>query len=159
MCINNPHCQSSEIITFLCKYYIVTSDTLVGFFLDVLFYCFLQFYQSFIRNQDGRKTGLQKKNKRICVREITFLTARSPLHVIFCYFLSLLPFPWRTSWMTPIKIHNIAMDCILWCRKNENLLQFSTSWLASLRTWYYFRHFLASAFLPIYCYCYYINYK
>ena len=97
--------------------------------------------------------------KRICVREITFLTARSPFHVIFCCFLSLLPFPWRTSWMTPIKIHNIAMDCILWCRKNENLLQFSTSWLASLRTWYYFRHFLASAFLPIYCYCYYINYK
>ena len=36
-CINNPHWQSSGIIIFLCKYYIVISDTLVGFFLDVLF--------------------------------------------------------------------------------------------------------------------------
>ena len=35
--INNPHCQSSEIIIFLSKYYIVISDTLVGSFLDVLF--------------------------------------------------------------------------------------------------------------------------
>ena len=35
--INNPHRQSSEIIIFLCKYYIVISDILVGSFLDVLF--------------------------------------------------------------------------------------------------------------------------
>ena len=37
VCINNPHWQSSGIIIFLCKYYIVISDTLVGSFLDVLF--------------------------------------------------------------------------------------------------------------------------
>ena len=35
--INNPHWQSSGILIFLCKYYIVISDTLVGSFLDVLF--------------------------------------------------------------------------------------------------------------------------
>ena len=35
--INNPHCQISGIIISLCKDYIVTSDTLVGSFLDVLF--------------------------------------------------------------------------------------------------------------------------
>ena len=35
--VNNPHWQSSGIIIFLCKYYIVISDVLVGFFLDVLF--------------------------------------------------------------------------------------------------------------------------
>ena len=35
--INNPHRQSGEIIIFLCKYYIVISDILVGSFLDVLF--------------------------------------------------------------------------------------------------------------------------
>ena len=29
--------------------------------------------------------------------------------------------------------------CVMW--KNETILQFNTSWLASLRTWYYFRHF------------------
>ena len=34
--INNPYWQSSEIITFLCKYYIVISDTLVRFFGCVL---------------------------------------------------------------------------------------------------------------------------
>ena len=37
VCINNPHWESSGIIIFLCKYSIVISDTLVGFFLDVLF--------------------------------------------------------------------------------------------------------------------------
>ena len=35
--INNPHWQSSRIFIFLCKYYRVISDTLVGSFLDVLF--------------------------------------------------------------------------------------------------------------------------
>ena len=32
VCISNSHWQSSEIVTFLCKYYIVISDTLVGSF-------------------------------------------------------------------------------------------------------------------------------
>ena len=36
-CINNPHWQSGRIIIFLYKYYIVISDTLVGFFSDVFF--------------------------------------------------------------------------------------------------------------------------
>ena len=36
-CINKPHWQISGIIIFLCKHYIVTSDTLVCSFLDVLF--------------------------------------------------------------------------------------------------------------------------
>ena len=36
-CINNPHWQISGIIIFLCKHYIVTSDTMVASFLDVLF--------------------------------------------------------------------------------------------------------------------------
>ena len=34
---NNPHEQSSGILIYFCKYYIVISDTLVGFFLYVLF--------------------------------------------------------------------------------------------------------------------------
>ena len=37
ICINNPHHQSSRIIIFLGKYYIVISDTLVDSLLDVLF--------------------------------------------------------------------------------------------------------------------------
>ena len=36
-CINNPDWQSGGIIIFLCKYFIVISDILVGTFLDVLF--------------------------------------------------------------------------------------------------------------------------
>ena len=32
-----PTLTNSEIIIFLCKYYIVISNTVVGFFLDVLF--------------------------------------------------------------------------------------------------------------------------
>ena len=38
--INNPHCQSSGIIIFMSKYYIVISVTLAGPFLDVLFLLF-----------------------------------------------------------------------------------------------------------------------
>ena len=37
VCINNPHWQSSGIIIFLCKDYIVISNTLVSSFLEVLF--------------------------------------------------------------------------------------------------------------------------
>ena len=37
ICINSPHHQSRRIIIFLCKYYIVISDTLVDCLLDVLF--------------------------------------------------------------------------------------------------------------------------
>ena len=37
VCISNPHWQSSGIIIFLCKYYIVISDTPVGSFFDALF--------------------------------------------------------------------------------------------------------------------------
>ena len=38
VCINNPHWQqSSGIIIFLSKYFIVTSNTIVSSFMDVLF--------------------------------------------------------------------------------------------------------------------------
>ena len=36
--INNSHWQSSRIIIFWCKYDIVISDILVGYFLDKLFF-------------------------------------------------------------------------------------------------------------------------
>ena len=91
--INNLHLQSSGIITFLCKCHIVLSDALVAFFLDVVFFLFL-YYHSFMRNQEGIKVELQKKvDRRICVRDIKFLTARPLFYVIFCCLLRLLPFP------------------------------------------------------------------
>ena len=104
--INKPHWQSSGIITFLCKYDIVIPETLVGFFLNVLF-LLLQDYHSFMRNEEGIKIELQKKvHRRICVRHVTFFDfTRSFL----CHFLlpySFTTFPkWRTYWMVPIKIH------------------------------------------------------
>ena len=69
----------------------------------------------------------------------------APLSMSFfvAFFVYSLPYPkWRTCWMTPM-IHSVVMDVIL-CDdimserlKIENLLQFNTSWLESLKTWYY----------------------
>ena len=86
-CINNPHWQSSEIIIFLCRYHIVVSDTLIGSFLDVLFLLL-----AVISSELPEKPRRKKVHRRLCVRDITFLTARSP----FCHFLLLslsTPFP------------------------------------------------------------------
>ena len=33
VCVNNPNCKSSGIKIFLCKYYIVISDTLIGYWM------------------------------------------------------------------------------------------------------------------------------
>ena len=58
-----------------------------------------------MRNQEGIKIELQKKvHRRICVKDITFLTARSPFYVIFVAFFIYSP---------SIKVHNIVMDGIL----------------------------------------------
>ena len=116
ICINNPHWQSGGIIIFLCKYFIVISDILLGTFLHVLFLMLAVILQGYLRNQEGIRIELQKKvHERICVRDITFFTARPPFYVTFYPFLCLsLPLSkWRTCWMVPIKIHNIAMEGIL----------------------------------------------
>ena len=63
------------------------------------------------------------------------------------FFVYSLPIPkWRTCWIAPIKIYNIALVGItppVNSRKYDDLLQFNTSWLASLRAWYYFRLFFS----------------
>ena len=54
----------------------------------------LYYYQVLMRNQEGIKIELQKKvHRRVCVWDITFLTARPPFYVILCCFLRLLPPP------------------------------------------------------------------
>ena len=80
------------------------------------------------------------------MRDIPFLTPRPSFCVtlLLLSFFTLCPFPGDVLVEWPlIKIHNIAMAGIL-CddtkserSKNDNLLQFNTSWLASLRTWHY----------------------
>ena len=102
-----------------------------------------------MRNQEEIKIELQKKvHKRICVRDITFLTARPPFYVIFCCFLRLLPpLPQLTQvaewplYRCMILVWVVFCVMISWVngQKSEKCFQFNNRWLGSLRTWYYFR--------------------
>ena len=123
MCINNPHWQSSGIIIFLCKYYIVISDTLVGSFLNVLF-LLLAVISELHEKPKGIKIELQKKvQRKICVRDITFLTARLPMLFFVAFFVYTLPLPkWRTCWMVRYiiaihlsPIHTYTSYASFWC--------------------------------------------
>ena len=44
-----------------------------------------------MRNQEEKIELQQKVNRKVCVRDVTFLTAHPPFYVIFCCFLRLLP--------------------------------------------------------------------
>ena len=90
--INNPHWQSGGIIIFLCKYYTVISDTLVGSFLYVLFLLLAVIlsglHEKPRRNKDWATEKVQRK---ICVNGITSFLIPHPLfYVTFCCFLRLL---------------------------------------------------------------------
>ena len=98
-CINNPHWQFSGIMIFLCKRYILISETLVGSFLDVLFLLLAAILSGFY-DQDGIKIELLKKvHRKICERDITFWTARPPFYVTFCCSLHLLPSPSQVTYL------------------------------------------------------------
>ena len=92
--MNNPHWKSSRIFILLCKYYIVISDTLAGFFLDGRF-LLVAVILSDLHEKPRRKKAwvTEKVNRQICVRNITFLTARTLFYAFFCYFLPLLLSP------------------------------------------------------------------
>ena len=102
-----------------------------------------------MRNQEGIKIELQKKvHRRICVRGITFLTARHFFYAIFFCILHLHPpFSQVTYLLNGLYKKYIILRWLVLCvmipwvndQKYDSLLQFNTSWLASLRTWYYFR--------------------
>ena len=88
------------------------------------------------------------KKENLCEGHHSFDSTPSFL----CRFLSLslsntLPKS-HTYWMAPIKIIILLWTAItsVWCQKYETLLQFDTSWLASLRTWHYFRLFWLQLF-------------
>ena len=68
--------------------------------------------------QEGINIQLQRKlNRRVCERDITFLTARPPFCVNVYCFLRILPPPSQVTYLLkgPIKIHNIPMGSILCC--------------------------------------------
>ena len=80
--IDNPYSQSSGIIIFLYKFYIVISYILIESWM-CFSCCSLKNYHSFMRNQE-EKVALQKKaHWRICVTAITILAACLPSYVFF----------------------------------------------------------------------------
>ena len=115
MCINKPLWQSSGIIIFLCKYYIIISDTLVGFFLDVLFLLLAvilsKLYEEPRRNKDWVTEISTKQN--LCEIYHFFDCTRSLLCHFFVAFFIYSPSQVAYLLMTPIKIHNISMGGIL----------------------------------------------
>ena len=116
MCINNPHWQSSGIIIFLCKYDIVISNILVGSFLDVLFFL-LTVILSELQEKPRRKDWVTEKIRRRILWGTSLFWLHTLLSMSFtvAFFVISLPLPkWRTCWMVPLKIHNIAMVGILY---------------------------------------------
>ena len=117
LCVyEQPHWQSSGIITFLCKYYIVTSDALVGFFLDVLL--FIARFNIIRASRETKKKKLSHRKK--CKKEFMWETSPFWLHTLFSMSIdvdfliySLPPLKWRNCWMISINICSIAMGGIL----------------------------------------------
>ena len=72
----------------MCRYDIVISNKLVGFYLDLLFFL-LAVILSKLHVKPGRKDWVtaKKVHRKICAKDITFLTARPPFYVTFCCFL------------------------------------------------------------------------
>ena len=142
--INNPHWQRSGIIKFFYKYYIVIGDTLAVFFLDVLFLLLAGILSELYEKLTKNKDWITKKKYReefVWVTSLLWLHAHLSMSFLLLSLSTSLP-KWRSCWMAPIKIHDIAIGGIL-C---------NTSWLTSLRMQYYFRTFLASVVHTLNCY-------
>ena len=105
-------------------------------FLGCAFFIACCNYQNFVRNQEGKNELQKKVHRRICVRNITFLTVHSPFNVFLLLSLYILPPPSQVTPLQndPYKDIYFAMCGILcviisWVngRKYENLLQFTTT--------------------------------
>ena len=96
--VNNPHWQSSQIIVLLRKYYIVISDKLIDSFWDVFFLLLSVILWELHENPKRKDWVTEKLHWSICVRDITFLTARPSFYVIFAVFFVYVLF--LTKWLT-----------------------------------------------------------
>ena len=88
----STHWESSRIIIFSCKFYIVTSHTLEGglFLGYVLFVaCRNIIRASWETNKEAIKIQLQK----------SLLTARPPFYYVICCLLRLLPPPFQRTYL------------------------------------------------------------
>ena len=55
------------------------------------FCCSLYYYHDFMRNQEGKIELQIKIHRRICARDITFLTACSPVCIFVAFFVYSFP--------------------------------------------------------------------
>ena len=92
--INNPHRQSSGVLIFLCKYYIVISDILVGSFLHVLF---LLLAVILSERHDWKEGKERLSYRKKCIEQFVWGISPFWLHALlsmsFSCFLCLLPPP------------------------------------------------------------------
>ena len=89
-CIISSHWQSSGIMTFLCKYYII---------LDVLFLLLALILSGLHEIPRRHKIEIQKKaHRRICVRDIFWLHALLSMSLFVAFFVYSFPLPkWRLA--------------------------------------------------------------
>ena len=112
--INNPHWQSSGIVTFLCIYDTVISDTLVGFFLDAAVRL-SQLYEKWRRKKDWATEESTQKN--LCEGHHFFDFTRSFLyHFLLPYSFTTFS-NWRTCWIALLKIHIAASGNLCYAEK------------------------------------------
>ena len=105
--LNNPLWQSSGILIFLCKYYIVVSDTLIGSSLDVLF-LLLDVILSELIEKPRRKDWVTEKSteRNLCVGYHFFDCTLSFPCLFVAFFVYSLPLPkWRTCGMAARHIY------------------------------------------------------
>ena len=146
----------------MCKYNVIISDTGVDSFLHVLFLSLALILSGLHEKPEGIKIEWQKKvHRRIYVSNDTFLTARPLFSATFSGFLHLLLPPSQVSYFLNVSYKDIKINIILlwmvfcviisWVngRKSENLLQFNTGWLASLRTWFILNFVFASVVMTL----------
>ena len=81
-CINNSHWQSSGIIIFLCKYYVIIPDKLLDSSLDVLFLLLAVILSGLHEKSRRNKDWVTEKNT-LSIKEIVWGTWLFWLHALF----------------------------------------------------------------------------
>ena len=118
-CINNSHWQSSGIIIFLCKYYVIIPDKLLDSSLDVLFLLLAVILSGLHEKSRRNKDWVTEKNT-LSIKELSeehdffdcmpfFLCHFLLLSSSFLFVVFVLFFKKGTCWVAPIKMHNIAI--------------------------------------------------
>ena len=143
--INSPHWQSSGILIFLCKYYIVISDTLVYSFLDALF-LLLAVILSEVHEKPRRKDWVTEKStkKNLC-EGYHFFDCTLSLCLFVAFFVYSLPLSkWRACGMAPIKIYILPWMYSVWWYHEKTVENRKISYNLILNVF-----FINNVFLPV----------